>query len=215
MDRYQPALFNLTINRSAEMRQAVSVLSKMLPAVNLDEGELLAKREKFLAHLRSTELVLHKWSEISQSLASLLGLDGGDLTVTQLMQLSRMALLCFADDKPEPEWFDAKYFEQVQEIVSKAKQLYLEYNLIKSRLEETYSDGIYSLDLDGMIERYSGEYQSGLKFFNSTYRNDQKAIARLTNDGKVPKTIPQDLIDAAKLKSCKRRLSLLLKPSEP
>jgi len=30
-----------------------------------------------------------------------------------------MAMLCFADDKPEPEWFDAKYFEQVQETVPK------------------------------------------------------------------------------------------------
>ena len=117
-----------------------------------------------------------------------------------------MALLCFADDKPEPEWFDAKYLEQVQETVSKAKQLYQEYNLIKSRLEETYSDGIYELDLDGLIERYSGEYQSGLKIFNSTYRNDQKDIARITNDGKVPKTIQQDLIDARKVKKLKAKI---------
>ena len=117
-----------------------------------------------------------------------------------------MALLCFADDKPEPEWFDAKYLEQVKETVSKAKQLYQEHNLIKSRLEETYSEGIYELDLDGLIERYSGEYQSGLKIFNSTYRNDQKAIARLTNDGKVPKTIQQDLIDARKVKKLQEKI---------
>ena len=81
-----------------------------------------------------------------------------------------------------------------------AKQLYQEHNLIKSRIGETYSDGIYDLDFDGLIERYSGEYQSGLKIFNATYRNDQKQIARLTNDGKVPKTIQQDLIDARKVK---------------
>jgi hypothetical protein len=82
----------------------------------------------------------------------------------------------------------------------KAKQLYQEYNQIKSRLEETYSEGFYELDLDGLIERYSGEYQSGLKLFNAGYRNDQKRIARLTHDGKVPKTVQQDLIDARKVK---------------
>ena len=206
MERYQPSLFTLVLNRSAEMQQAVSALGKMLPAVNVEEGELLAKREKLLAFIRNTQLVSRKWRETSQSLAQLLGLDGADLTVTQLKQLSRMALLCFADDKPEPEWFDAKYLEQVQETVSKAKQLYQEHNLIKSRLEETYSDGIYELDLDGMIERYSGEYQSGLKIFNSTYRNDQKEIARLTNDGKVPKTIQQDLIDARKVKKLQAKI---------
>jgi hypothetical protein len=200
MERYHPSLFELVLNRSAEMQQAVAALDKMLPSVNIEEGELLQKREKLLAYVRSTQLAFRKWRETSHSLAQLLGLDGADLTVTQLKQLSRMALLCFADDKPEPEWFDAKYFEQVQETVSKAKQLYQEHNLLKSRLEETYSDGIYELDLDTLIENYSGPYQSVMKLFNASYRNDQKQIAKLTNDGKVPQNVLNDLIDARKVK---------------
>ena len=206
MERYHPTLFNLNLNRSAEMQQVVSGVGKLLPAVSMGEGEFLGKREKLLAFVRATQLASRKWRETSQALASLLGLDGTELTVTQLKQLSRMALLCFADDKPEPEWFDAKYLEQVQETVSKAKQLYQEHNLIKSRLEETYGDGIYELDLDRLIERYSGEYQSGLRIFNAAYRNDQKRIARLTNVGKVPKTIQQDLIDARKVKKLSAKI---------
>ena len=200
MERYQPSLFTFVLNLSTEIQLAVSSLNKYLPGVNLEESELLAKREKLIAYLRSTQLASHKWRETSQALAHLLGLDGTELKVTQLKQLSRMALLSFAEDKPEPEWFDAKYFEQVQETVTKSKQLYQEHNQLKSRIDETYTDGIYELDLDVLIERYGGDYQSGLKIFNSTYRNDQKKIARLTNDGKVPKTILQDLIDARKVK---------------
>ena len=83
--------------------------------------------------------------------------------------------------------------------MSKAKRLYQEHSLLKSRLDETYTDGIYELDLDGLIARYSG-YQGSLKMFNSDYRNDQKQIARVTNDGKVPKTVLNDLIDARKAK---------------
>jgi hypothetical protein len=200
MERYQQSLFTLVLNRSSEIQLAVSSLNKFFLGVNLEESELFAKREKLLAYLRSTQLISHKWGETSQALSQLLGLDGSDLTVTQLKQLSRLAILSFSEDKPEPEWFDNKFFEQVQETVSKSKQLYQEHNQLKSRLDETYTDGIYELDLDGLIERYSGDYQSGLKIFNSTYRNDQKQIARLTNDGKVPKTILQDLIDARKVK---------------
>jgi hypothetical protein len=200
MEHYQQSLFNLVLNRSIEIQLAVSSLNKLLSGINAEEGQLLAKREKFLIYLRSTQLVSHKWRETSQALAQLLGLDGADLTVTQLKQLSRMAMLSFAEDKPEPEWFDAKYFDQVQETVSKSKQLYQEHNQLKSRIDETYTAGIYELDLDVLIERYNGDYQSGLKIFNSTYRRDQKQIARLSNDGKVPKTILQDLIDARKIK---------------
>ncbi len=200
LERYYPNFFNLALNKSAEMQLAVSAFNKMLPSVNIEENEFLTKRENFSAFLKNTQLASRKLRETSQTLAPLLGLDNSDLTITQLKQLSRMAMMCFAEDKPEPEWFDAKYLEQVQETMVKAKQLYQEYNQTKGRLEQTYSEGIYELDLDGLIERYNGEYQSGLKLFNSTYRNDQKTIARLTNDGKVPKTIQHDLIDARKVK---------------
>jgi hypothetical protein len=200
MERYNPSLFEIVLNRSSEVQQAVSSLCKLFPAVNLEESDLLAKREKLLAYVRNTELASHKWRETSQSLAQLLGLDGVDLTVTHLKQLSRMAVLCFVDDKPEPQWFDAKYFEQVQETVTKAKQLYQEHNLLKSRLDETYGDGIYELDLDALIANYSGPYQSSMKLFNVGYRNDQKTIAKVTNNGKVPKNVLNDLIDARKVK---------------
>jgi very-short-patch-repair endonuclease len=199
-ERYNQTLFNLVLNRSEEINQQIEVLSKMLPAVRLEEGDFLQKREKLLAFIRNTRLTSRKWRENAQALATLLGLDAAGLTIKQLKELSRMAMLVFAEDKPEPQWFDAKYFEQVQEIVAKAKQLYQDHNLLKSRLDETYSDRIYNLDLDELIPRYSGPYKSAMKIFNSTYRTDQKQIASLTNDRKVPKTVLNDLIDARKVK---------------
>jgi hypothetical protein len=203
---YNPSVFNLPLNRSEELQQAVSALGIMLPTVSVEESELLTNRENFSAFLKFTMLSSKKLRETSQALAPLLGLDTSDFTIAQLKQLSRIAALCFAEDKPEPEWFDAKYLEQVQETMAKAKQLYQEYNQLKSRIEGTYSEGIYDLDLDGLIERYSGEYRSGIKLFNATYRNDQKTIARVTNDGRVPKTILQDLIDARKAKNLYNKL---------
>ena len=96
MERYQQSLFALDLNRSAELQQAVSALGNLLPANNVEEGELLGKREKFLAFSRNTQLASRKWRETSQVLAQLLGLDGGDLTVTQLKQFisDSTAVLC-------------------------------------------------------------------------------------------------------------------------
>jgi len=200
MIRYNRSLFDLPVNRSTETMQALQALGKLLPGIELEEGEFLQKQEQLLAFIKNTQLASRKWRENSKALAPLLGLDSEGLTIKQLKELSRMALLCFAEDKPEPQWFDSEYFEQVQEIVSKTKKLYQDHNLLKSRLDETYSDGIYALDLDELIRRYGGPYQSSLKIFNSTYRNDQKQIARLANDGKVPKNVLNDIIDARKVK---------------
>jgi hypothetical protein len=205
MERYNPSLFTLALHRSAEIKQRLDALSKMLPGVGLEEGEFLQKHEKLLDFIKSTQLSSKKWRETSQALAPILGLNSDGLTIKQIKELSRMALLCFADDKPEPQWFDAKYFEQVQEAVSKAEQLYQDHNLLKSRLDATYTDGIYTLDLDGLIARYNG-YQGSIKIFNSSYRNDQKQIARVTNDGRVPKNVLNDLIDARKVKKLQAQI---------
>ena len=204
-ERYNPSLFTLVLNRSAEIKQQLDTLKEMLQAVELEEGEFFQKREKLLAFIKNTQLASRKWRETSQALVPLLGLDGDGLTVKQIKELSQMALLCFAENKPEPQWFDAKYFEQVQEVVSKAKRLYQDHNLLKSRLDATYTDGIYELDLDGLIARYSG-YQGSMKIFNSSYRSDQKQIARVANDGKVPKTVLNDLIDARKVKTLQSQI---------
>ena len=68
LERYQPALFTLALDRSTEVQQAVSAVAKMLPDVNVETGELLTKREKLLAYLKSTQLTTRKWREISQAL---------------------------------------------------------------------------------------------------------------------------------------------------
>ncbi len=68
MERYNPAFFTLTINRSVELQQAVSALSKILPAVNIEEGECLAKRENLLAFIKNTQAASRKWQETSQAL---------------------------------------------------------------------------------------------------------------------------------------------------
>jgi hypothetical protein len=206
MERYDPSLFTLSLNKAIEIYESLSALKKVLPTINLEESDLLAKREKFSSFVKNTQISARKWRETSQALAALLGLDNYEITIQKLRQLSRMALLVFAVDKPEPQWFDAKYLEQVQETVEKAKQLYQDYNLLKSRLEETYSEEFFDLNLDELIANYSGPYQSSLKVFNSNYRNDQKKIAKITLNGRVPKTILQDLIDARRVKKIQDKI---------
>jgi very-short-patch-repair endonuclease len=206
MERYQPAIFNLSLNRSEQIKQQIEALTKLFPGVGLEEGEFLPQRERLLAFVKITEVAARKWRETSLALASVLGLDSDGLTIKHMKDLSRMALLCFAQDKPEPQWFDAKYFEQVEEILAEAKQLYQDCKLLKSRLDNTYTDGLYRLDLDGLIARYSGYSQSSLNLFNSSYRNDRKEIARVTNDGKVPKSVYTDLQDARKVKKIRQQI---------
>ena len=204
--KYDPSLFDLPLDKSTKIQHQLTELSKVLPSIKLEDSSFLTEHEELLAFIRNLQIAERRWSEVSQALAQLLGFEGGGLTIEHLQALSQLALSCFAEDKPELQWFDRKYFEDVQETEAKARRLYQDYNSLKNRLAETYGEGIYNLDLDELISRYSGPYQRSIKVFNSGYRNDQKLISKVTNNGKVPKNVLDDLIDARKVKNLQTQI---------
>lgn len=206
LERYNPSLFDLAFDRSTELKQGLKVLGKLFPTVDLQEGEFFAKREKLLAVIRNAQLLAKKWQENSKALADIFGLTTDRLTLQNAKQLVKMATFCFSEDKPEPKWFEPMYFQQVQDVFFKAREAYQQHNLIRERLSKSYTAGIYDLDLDELITRYNGAYQSFTRMFSSNFRGDQKLIAKVAMDGRVPKTVLNDLIDARKVKALRREI---------
>jgi len=200
LEHYTPSLFNLAFDRSSELKKNLLILEKLFIDINLQETEFLSKQETLLAYIRTAQQAVRKWSENAQTLADLFGVIINNLNIQTVNQLSKMALFCFNEDKPELQWFDPIVFQQVSTAVLKAKDAYQQYNLLKERLSKFYTAGIYALDLDELIARYNGSYQSFTRMFSSGFRNDQKQIARVSIDGKVPQTVLDDLIDARKVK---------------
>ena len=201
LERYTASLFNLAFDRSNELKKNLLVLEKLFPGANLQESEFLAKQELLLAYIRSTYQSVRKWRENAQALSDFLGLSIDNLNLQNVIHLSKLALFCFTEDKPEPQWFDPVVFQQVNATISKARDTYQQHNLLKERLSKSYTAGFYNLDLDELVTRYNGSYQSVTRLFSSSFRNDQKQIARISINGKVPDNVLTDLIDARKVKT--------------
>jgi hypothetical protein len=201
LERYTSSIFNLAFDRSSELKKNLLLLEKLFPGANLHDSEFLDKQETLLAYIRSTQQAIKKWSDSARSIADFFGLSIDTLNLQSVIQLSKLALFCFTEDKPEPHWFDSVIFQQVCTTVSKAKDTYQQHNLLKERLSKSYTSNIYNLDLDELVARYNGSYQGLTRMFSSSFRNDQKQIARVSIDGKVPKNVLTDLIDARKVKT--------------
>jgi len=203
----------LAFDRSQELKQNLTNLNRLFPNVAIEEAEFLAKQEKLLSYIKATQLSVKKWRENARALAEIFGLPEEKLNLQHAKQLSKMALSCFTEDKPEAQWLDSVFFQQVQNTVVKARDAYQQHNLMRERLSKTYISGLYELDLDELITRYNGAYQSFTRMFNSNFSKDQKAIAKVSIDGRVPKTVLSDLIDARKSKLCMPRLMHRLRMS--
>jgi hypothetical protein len=200
LERYNETLFSLALNMSAELQDALSAIDRLLLQSDIEESELLEKREKLLDFAKHTQVLYAKWSEKSWPLAQTLGLPKGNLTPERVRQLSHLALLCFSEEKPESAWLDPAYFQRVKEGFPQIKKDYQEHEALRLKLEKTYTREFFKTDLGELIRRYNDLYKSSLRWFRPGFYRDQKQIALLTHDGKVPKSVLQDLLDARKLK---------------
>lgn len=199
---YNNSFFSLILNISSELEQLLSTLENLVIPTCIKEGDLLKKRESLLNLAKNTPARIIKWKSICQELTTAFGLPNEDLCPERVTQLARIATFCFSENKPEKSWFNLNFFQQTEEIVRKAKKTYGEYNSLQERLKQEYTDRIYDLNLDEYLKRYK-DYQSALRIFNPNYYRDQKEIALITHNGKVPKTVLKDLLDAQKVKTLK------------
>jgi hypothetical protein len=200
LEDYTHDFFSLVLTRSTEFEELLSDVDKLFRHSNMEESELLEKREKLLEFAKVTQALSEKWNEKGYKLAQMLGLPAENLTPEYIGKLSRIALICFAEEKPESAWLDPSYFLQVKETFPKTRKDYEEHQSLQLKLAKTYNEEIFEIDLDGYILRYNDLYRGFLRWFRPGFYRDQKQIALLTHDGKVPKSVLQDLIDARRLK---------------
>jgi len=200
LERYNPDLFSLALTKSTEFEEALSAINSLLLHSNIEESALLKKRKELLDFAKQTAILSENWREKALQLALMLGLPTENLTLARVRQLSRVALFCFSENKPEIHWLDQAHFQRVIETFPKIKKIFEEHNTLKLKLEKTYTDEIFNIDLDGLIKRYREQYNSFLRWFHPSFYRDQKQIALLTHNRKVPKSILQDLLDARRLK---------------
>ncbi|MBT0158464.1 DUF3320 domain-containing protein [Candidatus Bathyarchaeota archaeon A05DMB-2] len=209
LERYDPTFFTLALSESEEIEDALSAANTLILNSNIKESELLQKREKLWSFISDAQIFTKEWDENAKKLAQTLDLTVENLTLDSVRLLARIALFCFSDDKPEPRWFNPDYLQQVKEIVVKSKKVYQEHNALRMKLEQKYdADKFVQLDLDELLRRFRDKYQSSLKLLRPSFYRDQREIANLTHEGRVPDTILQDLADARRLKALKTEIQV-------
>ena len=206
-ESYSEDVFSLSLDKSVEIEKALTTLQNVLSTTGLEESELLEKQERLSRLLTQIPEVTQKWTQYAETLAQQFDLSTDDLTPDRVGQLSRISILCFSENKPESAWFEPAVFRHLTEIVPKAKKDFEENNTLRKRISTIYDDRIYKLDLDEYVRRYNGPNKGFQRFFRRSYYRDQKAIALISRDGRVPKTVVQDLIDARKAKMLQAEIS--------
>ncbi|HUU88645.1 MAG TPA: DUF3320 domain-containing protein, partial [Candidatus Glassbacteria bacterium] len=203
MEKYNPSIFNVDPIRSLEISKILSELPKFLGPINSEENHLFRKREELLAFVKNTSLKIDQWILTSNELSQLFGLSNTNYSIERVKQISRLVNLCFSDFKPEPHWLNLLNLPTKHPKFQEIKANYGEYITLTNRIKQLYTTKIFKIDIDEYIRRYSGPYNSFLRWFRSSYYKDQKSIALLSLTGKTSSSVLEDLRQIRRIKQLK------------
>jgi len=206
LERYHTSLFEIPLDRSVEIKGLISNLLNLIKNIELERSDLLKKRDELLSFVSDTQRLISEWIDASKKISKILGVPIDNINIRRLKELAKIALLCFSKEKPEKSWLNPDQLKRVLNVLPHAKKDYEEFNSIRERLGKLYTDEIYELDLDNLIERYSSSYRSFLKWFRPSFHNDQKKIAGVSLEGRVPKSVLKDLLEARRLNELKTKI---------
>ncbi|MCJ7635153.1 DUF3320 domain-containing protein [Candidatus Bathyarchaeota archaeon] len=206
LQRYEASIFKLSLGRFHEIENALFELSKLFGTVDLVASDFLSKQSKMLEIVKDTGKLTKDWVDQATELIAAFGLSADNLNIEKIRRLVRIATLCYSSEKPEANWLNNARLEKLKKMFPKLKADYGEYNSLRKRLGENYNDSLYDLDLNALIERYSGQYKSFTRFLSSSFRRDQEDIAKTTRRGRVPATVLDDLNKACRLKTLKTEI---------
>ena len=205
-EQYSDAVFNLPPDGSKQIENVLFDLSGLLSSKDLKVNEFLQKQWELADLLKDFSDQLKEWADLTKELNEILGFQTGGTTLDRIRQLIRIVSLTDSEHKPETDWFKSDGLSRLRQMLPQTKSDYEEYNSIKNRLNKAYSERFYDLNLDTLIESYQGPYRSPLRFFNSSFRRDQKEITSTSHTGRVPDTILEDLKQARLWESLKNKI---------
>ena len=206
LEKYTSSLFKIDPIRSLEISKILSELPRFLGPINLEESQLFRKRHELLAFVKDTFLRIEHWISSANELLQLFSLPNTDNSIERVNQISQLANLCFSEFKPEPHWLNPLNLPNKHPKYQEIKENYIEYQNLTNRINQTYTNKIFDLEIEEYIRRYSGPYRSFLRLFRSSYYRDQKNISLLSLSGKVPSSILEDLRNIRRVKHLKSKI---------
>jgi len=204
--RYHDVFFSLPSDMSVKLLKSWNGSRKYLSRLDPSGSELIKHRLDLQKFAFDTQRLVNEWLCDATEIGKLLGFSVDNVTPSRAKQFAQLALLCHSDTRPEASWLELTRLHELQNSILNVRSEYEEHNEKKRRLDEIYYEGVFTLEIERLIECYSGPYRSFLRWFRPSFYRDKKMIARVSRSGEVPTLVQEDLVDARRVNQLSTKL---------
>lgn len=158
-----------------------------------------------IATLRHRSRWLHQTVELAEAIevegryvAAALGAPIRERTISEITDLMAVGVRADETVRPEQRWVLPSAAAQVAQAVEVLEPLTADYQERHARLADYFEDGVYDLDLAGLVARF-GEVHTGLRKLGRAFRADKQAVASVSRTRRAGKDVRARLPEALEL----------------
>lgn len=178
---------------------------------DLEGLSLVENRIEIIDFLNNTISFIDEAREYAELVKTKFDLPITTVDIAELKRITTLATflieLSEKRDKPEPQWFTPYVIEEVERNIQRLLPQYKSfnekkdtYNARRQCIMERFDESIFSLDLNKLIEAFSGViYRSPFRFLWPAYHRDKRVILNVSRSTKLPSSIEADLFEAREL----------------
>ena len=199
LSRFQPEI----IEQSVE--QTLSVLKEFqnqpqqtsLPVL-LHAVDFWMRYEKTPSQLlQAFQKFLSDWGRHLTSVTEALALEQTGWTPVETRRLEEIVSLCLSDTLPQRSWLEVEVRERLAAAAQVAEPLCKQLLERRENLLQRYDIGLFEMDLDGLIERFSRlSHKPPINWFSPSFRADRTQMLRVLRSAQLPPQILEDLVEA-------------------
>lgn len=139
---------------------------------------LLDQRSRLVPFLEQVATTVGTLLQAGEELAALLGVES-PRTTADFRRLAFLAEQVAKDPRPEPCWFDPSRYRVVAGLAKEAGENFERLADAESSLFSRFDREVLSQGIPELLQRFRTDYNGFLRFLNSGYRRDMKALRSL------------------------------------
>ncbi|MFO7691019.1 MAG: DUF4011 domain-containing protein [Cryobacterium sp.] len=205
--RYEPAILNAPPGSAAEIQALWGDAASLLATTDEDGSLLMRGCEETQALAESSREIAKGLQKCAEVVARETGAGVQQTSASRLAELLELAQICLSDRQLESVWLDQAERSRARHLLAELEPMLTGYRARAALLAGRYSEDVYSLDLDEIIERYAGLlYRLPVRWLSGQFRRDRRELIRVSTAGRVLPSVAADLIEARELLRLRRRI---------
>jgi len=168
-----------------------------------------AKLRSAVELLQDLPVHLRNVADQAKLIAPDFGFNVSSLSLEDARRLAELGKLASAPALPEPRWFEPHTIPILRQAVGALEQTINDYTRLERELRVVYKPTILEQDLEGIAARYETVHRHIFAFLSKQYREDKKAVAACTHEGRVSPRVKQTLRQAHEWQQVRNKLIAL------